>query len=468
MSRSAEEFVLRHALLTAQEVAHLKRKYQGVNFLAAAAQEGFLAQDLAEDCQHLCDAGLFDGIETLIPGLVLLELIGKGGSGRVFRAWQSNLRRVVAVKVIPLSSLETKERLGRAVREARIAARLSHPSLVRAYDVGQTAESLYIVLEYVEGETLSDRIRGGQRLSVKEALKIALGVTEGLAFAAANGIAHRDIKPANIQLTPKGGVKILDLGLARPEGESTLTAPLVVHGTPSYVAPEQARGEINLTPACDIYSLGLVLFRMLTGRHPYKADTPQDMLRAHISGTPPTLDSVLSDVPAGLSELVAKMLAKSPDDRPDAASVAGHLRLYLKRFGEYEGAELVDTTRQQREGLALPLNAGKFVGVSVILVAAVMAGLAIWFLSGNDQAAMEREQERLRLERELAQREAELQERSEEQRAYAHTLRGLSKASAMEARVPSEGNQSLEQAVGNALREQDAALTPPDEGAQGE
>jgi|GEM_PF-4089871 len=472
MTQSAEEFVLRHALLTAQEVAHLRNKHRGVNFLAAAAQEGLLPQELAEDCQRLCDAGLFDGIEPHIKGIVLLELIGKGGSGRVYRAWQTNLRRVVAVKVLPHASLATKETLGRAVREARIAARLSHPSLVRAYDVAQTKDSLYIVLEYVEGETLADRLKQNAKLSVREALKIAYGIAEGLAFVAANRIAHRDIKPANIQLTPKGAVKILDLGLARPEGESTLTAPLVVHGTPSFVSPEQARGETNLSPAVDVYALGVIMFRALSGRHPFKVETPQDMLRAHMSGKPPALASVVRDVPPALSDLIASMLAKRPSERPDAATVAGHLRLYLERMGEMSGSTLADTGRQERTTRVNAGSAQKPIGVAVLVVALVLGGLAIWFLSGGENEQLQRERELLEREQQAREREDALDLKARQAADYARSTQMLANAAKLDATISDNAPPSIESALDEALREQDHMLkkaesstdaTPPEE-----
>jgi serine/threonine-protein kinase len=252
----------------------------------------------------------------------------------------------VAVKVFTREMLKRPEDRTRFVREARIAARLSHPSLMRAWDIGSTSDLVFIVLEYVEGETLKARLERVTResagtvswLPVAEAIRVAIAIADGLAFIAANGIAHRDIKPANIQLNEKTVAKILDLGLARPEGISEVTSPLTAPGTPAYISPEQARGDPAVTPKADVYALGLLMYRMLAGALPFEARSADDMLRQHLTAVPQPLADRLkgraSKLPEGLSGLVDSMIRKDPVQRPEAAFVAGALRMYLAKMGE--------------------------------------------------------------------------------------------------------------------------------------
>lgn len=346
MPTSIEAFLLRHSFLTEPELELLQPPHPGEDLIHAAQREGFLGAVVAGDAMRLADAGMEDGLEPRLPGLVLLAEVGKGARGTVYRAWQVGLRRLVAVKVFTRDMLKRPEDRTRFVREARIAARLSHPSLMRAWDIGSTADLVFIVLEYVEGETLKTRLERVTResagtaswLPVPEALRIGIAIADGLAFIAANGIAHRDIKPANIQLNEKTIAKILDLGLARPEGISEVTSPLTAPGTPAYISPEQARGDAAVTPKADVYALGLIMYRMLSGVLPFDARSAEEMLRQHVNAVPQPLAERMrgraSKLPEGLDGLVDSMIRKDPIQRPEAAFVAGALRLYLSKLGE--------------------------------------------------------------------------------------------------------------------------------------
>lgn len=326
-----DQFLIEHGLLTAEEIQRLRRAYPDTDLLAAASIEGLLSSSVCVDLGHMLSE---PPRHQPIPGILLLQEVGRGARGTVYRAWQIALRRLVAVKTLPREFLRTKEERGRFIREARIAARLEHPALVRAYDIGSADEFVYIVLEYAEGESLMERLNREGTLNADQTMQISMGIAEGLAFAAANGIAHRDIKPANIQLTPGGGVKILDLGLARPAGESELTQPLKVHGTPGYISPEQARGDASLTPAVDVYALGVLMFRCLTGRLPFEAADNAGMLLAHVEQTAPDVREHARGVPDALGDLVNAMLRKRPAKRPDAATVAAILRKILAMDGK--------------------------------------------------------------------------------------------------------------------------------------
>lgn len=380
-------FLTRYRMLDAEDLSVLESAGNDAETLDLAVERGLIDSQLVQDAIALLEDGLPKGLEPHLKGLVLLQEIGRGASGRVFRAWQPKLRRIVAVKVMPRASLADEKAKTRFVREARIAARLSHPSLVRALDIGSAGESVYIILEYVEGESLQARLQADGPLSISDTLWIGKGVADGLAYAAANGIAHRDIKPANVQLT-SDGVKILDLGLARPEGESELTLPMMAVGTPAYISPEQARGETMITPQADVYALGVLIFRCIAGKHPFKAIDGADMLRAHVERMPPAMTSVSKECPDALSELVEQMMAKSPDDRPTAAQVAGHLRLLLTQIEGSPEKRSTSARRRPTKGISttLPVHqpsapaSGSTRLIAVAAVCLLLGGALAWFL----------------------------------------------------------------------------------------
>jgi hypothetical protein len=269
----------------------------------------------------LCGIALEDRYE-------LLELIGEGAFGRVYRGRDRRLHRAVAVKVIKPWWAEDPEWVATFERETRILARLSDPGIVQIHDVGHAREGLYYVSELVAGENLAERLRraGGAGLPASEVRRITFGLCRALAAAHSQRIVHRDVKPANVLLGDGDGahpprVKVGDFGVARlAEGSSG--APSVVVGTPKYMAPEQGRGGPT-TPATDVYSVGAVVFEMLTGRPPFAGISAVALALSHLSDPPPTLPAA---VPGDLRELVTRALAKDPAARyPDAGAMAGAL-----------------------------------------------------------------------------------------------------------------------------------------------
>jgi len=465
-----DDFLLRHRLITEDEATVAGQSHPGLSLVDAVTAEGFLTPTLRADAERLLEDGLLDGMAPQLPGLVMLAEVGHGTSGRVFRAWQVSLRRLVAVKVFPKSDLKRKEDRTRFVREARIAARLEHPSLVRAWDIGSSVDWVFIVLEYVEGETLKARLESIGRengqgasngsLPVPEVLRIAIAVADGLAYAAVNGITHRDIKPANIQLNDRFTAKVLDLGLARPEGLSETTMPLRAPGTPAYLAPEQARGEARLTPKADVYSLGLVIYRCISGSLPFEAKTPEEMLRHHILSTPMPLAQRYRQrkgdrLPDGLSELVDRMLAKQPEERPDAAEVAGWLRYALAQIGGSTtsgtsgpmmppGSGQMPTASSVRSTPMLtPTQAqskSRVPGWSLLFVAVAVIGAVLLGTALSDGGQLEREQNLQRREETVRQEAAAANELAEKARRYATAVSDLARAAAAEEQAgPSRG-----------------------------
>src|SRR3954452_6778694 len=239
----------------------------------------------------------------------LLELLGEGSFGRVYRGRDLRLGRVVAVKVIKPWWAEDDAWVERFKREARLLARVSDPGVVRIYDIGEADEGPYYVTELVEGESLADRLRGGA-ITAEEARAIAEQLCAALAGAHREGVVHCDVKPANVLLGADGRVRVGDFGVARL-AEGTAQPSATVAGTPLYMSPEQARG-LPTSAATDVYSAGVVLYEMLAGQTPFPDGTPVELGLRHLQDEPPAL---AASVPPPLREIVTRALSKNPRDR---------------------------------------------------------------------------------------------------------------------------------------------------------
>jgi serine/threonine protein kinase len=250
----------------------------------------------------------------------IVEQLGSGGMATVFKAYHANLDRYVAIKVLHPAFKQDPNFLSRFQREARIVARLQHPAIVPVYDFNEHAGQPYLVMRFIEGETLKARLGKGD-LALPEVVRVLHPVGEALQYAHQQGVLHRDVKPSNILLTPDGAVFLADFGLARiaQAGESTLSQDALV-GTPQYISPEQARGDSDLNARTDVYSLGVVLYELLIGRVPYQADTPYAVIHDHIYAPLPLPRSIKPGFPEALERVLLKALAKERDDR--YASVA--------------------------------------------------------------------------------------------------------------------------------------------------
>lgn len=256
----------------------------------------------------------------------LVRMIGSGGMGTVWEAGDETLGRPVAVKVLSESLAAGERAVRRFEREAQAAARLSGPYIAAVYDFGRSEGRPYIVMELVRGETLADRLAREGPLPSQEAARIARQVAEALEEAHTAGIVHRDVKPGNVMLTPAGDVKVMDFGIAAAAWAERVTTPGLVLGTPSYLAPEQAKSE-KTTPASDVYALGAMLYEMVAGRPPFVAESPVALALAHIREDPRPLDQVAEGVPPNLASASMAALAKDPAGRPpSAAAFASMLR----------------------------------------------------------------------------------------------------------------------------------------------
>jgi serine/threonine protein kinase/tetratricopeptide (TPR) repeat protein len=281
-----------------------------------------------------------------LGGYRILSTLGAGGMGEVFLAHDSRLGRKVALKLLPEAVSANRDRLRRFRQEASAASALNHPNILVVHEIGEADGRHYIVTEHVEGETLRARIDRG-RLPVSEALEITRQLTSALAAAHAAGFVHRDVKPANVMLRRDGYVKLLDFGLAKLVAPSALvvseteadtsTTPGMVLGTASYMSPEQARG-LAVDERTDVWSLGVVLFEMVTGRVPFEGETQADILSAILAKEPPSPRQLAPEVPPALDRIVRRALEKTRTDRYQTVGDLGAAVSVLAQKPDRSGA----------------------------------------------------------------------------------------------------------------------------------
>jgi serine/threonine-protein kinase len=267
----------------------------------------------------------------------LLAELGKGAMGVVYRANDPLLDRQVAIKTVSMSldPQEMAEYEGRFYQEAKAVGSLNHPNIVTVYDVGKSGNLAYMAMEFLQGEELRALMATGQPLPVARAVDIAAQVAEGLAYAHQNGVVHRDVKPANIMLSVTGRCKITDFGIARMRSAEVKTQTGIVLGSPRYMSPEQVAGK-RAEPRSDIFSLGVILYEMLTGRPPFTGEDVTSVMFQIMNLVPPPPSSLNARVPEVLDFIVAKAIAKVLDDRYASAELlAKDLR---------EVAKQIDTT----------------------------------------------------------------------------------------------------------------------------
>ena len=256
---------------------------------------------------------------TIAGRYALRSPLGIGGMGEVFTATDVRLDREVAVKLVPAAGIDPVAR-ARFVREARAAARISHPNAVTVYDAGEADGFLYIVMERVTGQPLADRLAATGEMPVPEAAAMALALLAALGAAHSAGVVHRDVKPANILIGP-GGVKLVDFGIATLVGDalSGVTIAGDVVGTPKYLAPEQIEGQ-PATAATDLYAVGVVLYEMLSGSVPFDRGTPMATALAHREVQAPDIRTIRPDVPPRVAAVIGTALQKRPADRYQSAA----------------------------------------------------------------------------------------------------------------------------------------------------
>ncbi|CAG0936323.1 eukaryotic-like serine/threonine-protein kinase [Thermoflexales bacterium] len=325
----------------------------------------------------------------------LLERAGRGGMAVVYKAYQPALERYVAIKVIHEQlAAESADFSRRFQREAKLVANLRHPNIVQVYDFGVAEQVPYMVMEYLEGDTLKARLTElaaqGQIMPLAETRRIFLAVTGALEYAHQQGMIHRDVKPANVFLTTHGEVVLMDFGIARLTDGTQYTASGAMVGTPAYMSPEQGQGEHG-DERSDIYALGVMLYEMVTSQVPYQADTPLAVILKHISDPLPLPGALNPSLPEGVAQVIFKALAKDPSDRyPNVSDMARALEAALPATGDQPAASTAalpahhtvtrassatrsdqpHTTRSRRLAIGLGL-------IGVLIVASVAAGLLL-------------------------------------------------------------------------------------------
>ena len=315
----------------------------------------------------------------------ILDRIGAGGIGELYRARDTRHGRTVALRIVRPDVLADPDRRARLLHNAKVSAALSHPNIAALYEAGEDQGQLFLASEYVPGETLRAAI-GGRPLNPRRAIAFASQIADGLADAHAAGVFHSDVKPDNVMVTPKGSTKILDMGLsvwtaggaARARaGRATTAAAMqdqVVGRTAPYISPEQALGE-EVDYRTDIFSLGAVLFEMLTGSEPFRASTSGELTQEIVYGPLAAPSSLVRSLPPEIDPIVERMLAKRPTDRYEsAATAAADLRsvlAILDRRGAASDAPVVVRGAKQRS------TAG---WLAVVAILAAVAAL-VWFAS---------------------------------------------------------------------------------------
>ena len=292
----------------------------------------------------------------------ILETVGQGGMGVVYRAVDVSLERTCALKVLREHLRGHSNLIARFYREAEAVAQLDHPNIVHIYSVGSVGNIPYMAMEYLESEALSRILERENHLDVQRALYLAEQVARALACAHEARIIHRDIKPGNILIGADDHVHVLDFGIAKLlSAEVQLTLDGSRLGTPQYMSPERCQNKL-ITASSDIYSLGVVLFQMISGRLPYEASTPVSLIRKIIAGPPTRLKELMPDVPRDVERLVAFMIEKDPKDRPANAEALADAIARVRAgesLDEAEGMADVFASFRQTMGTPTPLPAEK-------------------------------------------------------------------------------------------------------------
>ena len=314
--------------------------------------------------------------EALAGRYELLGALGRGGMGVVYRAEDQLLARTLAVKVLPVDRAADPTFVTRFEREALAAASLSDPNIVAVFDSGHDGDTHFIVMEYVDGQSLAELIHSEGQLGADESVAIGIQIASALAAAHHAGIVHRDVKPANVVVDQQGAVKVLDFGIARATASAPLTQTAVVLGSAPYLAPEVTQGH-PADARSDIYSLGCVLYELLIGRPPFTGEVPAAILHQHNTAIPRPPKKLSPSVPAGLDSLLLRMLAKDPDQRPqDARELASALPASLE--DATAATAMLPGAKPRRPRLGRTERLG--LGVALLLV---IAGLAIALLGSS-------------------------------------------------------------------------------------
>jgi len=388
--------VVESGLVTPQEISHCREQQKQ----SSDPNQRSLADLLIENSfitatqARRIKSQLEDQGNSQIPGYQLISRLGKGAMATVYKARQTSLDRIVAVKVLPKKMSDNVEFVERFYKEGRAAARLSHNNIVQAIDVGSSPKGYhYFVMEYIEGKTLYDMMvppphGDGHKFSEAEALDIMIMMADALAHSHQRNLIHRDVKPKNILMTPEGVAKLTDMGLARAQDdkEAAESEAGKAYGTPYYISPEQIRGDVDIDHRADIYSLGATMYHLVTGRPPFEADTPAAVMHKHLKAplTPP--DHINTALSSGVGEIIEVAMAKNRDDRyhsmedmlADLRAVrAGQQPEYARRVASADDLAALEATGKTVDILPPPTPRVNIWSEPMAIALAVIAGVSV-------------------------------------------------------------------------------------------
>lgn len=325
--------------------------------------------------------------ELVIGNYVILDRLGEGGMGHVYKARHRDMDRIVAIKVLPPQAVSSQARLRRFRQEVKAAARLSHPNIVTAFDADVSSGIPYLVMEYVPGQDLQKVLAEHGRLPVDEAVDYVLQTARGLEYAHSVGVVHRDIKPANLLLDDRGVIRILDMGVAQLHALSSEAEDETEHrpvtrdgsmvGTADFMSPEQAANARRADARSDVYSLGCTLYFLLTNEPIFRGDSIVDRLLAHRERIPPSLRAARPEVRERLDDIFRRMVAKDPDARYQDMS---QLIEDLERFEDDPRAKPQAAARVASDDLAPPRRSSFFRSLLIVVFAASLVAAGLWAL----------------------------------------------------------------------------------------
>ena len=291
-------------------------------------------------------------MDNIQPGQMLgpyriINQVGKGGMATVYKAYQPSVDRYVAIKVLPSQLAESREFATRFQQEARIIAKLEHPHILPVFDYGESDGVAYFVMRYMDAGTLKEKMIEGRPLPLNEINRLFTQLADALSYAHGHGVVHRDLKPANVLIDSRGNIFLTDFGIAKilESASPRLTQTDAIMGTPAYISPEQAQGH-TVDQRSDIYSLGIILYEMVTGSVPFTAETPLAVLFKHISDPLPPPSLVKPDIPPSIEQVILKALAKDPRDR--FATAAEFVKAWERALQER------DTVQRVPESVTIP------------------------------------------------------------------------------------------------------------------
>ncbi|MGE0711519.1 MAG: serine/threonine-protein kinase [Planctomycetota bacterium] len=322
------QVIIRDRLMASDHVVAILKQIRDVS----TGQQNLIGSDTWSELTAVTRAASPVDVGHVVAGFELKREIARGGMGILYEAWAGGER--VAIKVLSVQAASSEPVVRRFQEEARLAASLQHPNLIRLRACGQLPPSLhFIVFDFFDGKSLADLIRPG-RLTPRKCLEVVATVADACSAMHARGVTHRDIKPSNILVGKASAVVLADFGLAkdaaRYDAQLTQLGFGKLLGTPAYMSPEQADGELaRVGPASDVYALGSVIFRALTGRYPFAFDSYMKTIQAIARGPAPRLRGLRPDAPEALDQLVARVMAQSPERRPSSLEVSAELRRLL-------------------------------------------------------------------------------------------------------------------------------------------